>query len=242
MGRQELEDFLGDRYTDEKKLRAFVAHTFGKTADKAIGWGSGLATACNELITWIESKGDVAKLWPALRSDNPNYVADVDKHESAWVVEPSVADRSRSPNPVIPFWRRIGVRIGAIAVAVAACGVIVTVHLLRTEQPSLIIVPDKHAQGIMGGENPFTLVIGDGLPTKLPRDGFVIGKGDVLPDEVADQYRKYRPTGTPHRVDTKLTSKLVSELKVFYESTPCPKPEIDIEKDSVWLVQLDHCR
>ena len=116
--RARLQQFLGKRFTDSKELRAFVDDSFGSDAVNSIGWEEGVNDETSDLIRWLESRGSIGDLWPALRSAFPAFTAEIDAFAAEWKpgrlarVVPGVLLRSR------PL--QVGIAATVFAIAIVA--------------------------------------------------------------------------------------------------------------------------
>jgi hypothetical protein len=188
--RARLQEFLGKRYPDSKKLRAFVDDTFGLDAVNSIGWEEGVNDETSDLITWLRAHERTGELWPALRAAFPKLEAEIAVHEAAW--KPNAITRAL---PGV-LRRSVPLQIG-LGAAIAA-GITITVILLWPEPPppkpssSTVIILDRVAREVIGKKevkpSDFVLVV-DGQRFPIPWRGLSFGEGPALPAELEARYR-----------------------------------------------------
>jgi hypothetical protein len=237
MGRRaRLQEFLGKRFTDSKKLRAFVEDTFGIDAVNDVGWDDGVNSAASDLISWLQSHGRTSDLWPALRTAFESLTDEIGALENAW--RPTALER------VIPDVLRRS-RLLQIGIATLIIGApLAIVFWPRTPAYSNVVILDVNARALVSnaGESPYKIEI-DGTPHPIPVRGLSIGKGPTLPREVARTYRDILgKESVPQKIDIKLTAKLISKMKITFLSNTCTaKPELRESENKLWVLEFDSC-
>ncbi len=234
--RARLQEFLGKRYADSKDLRAFVEDTFGTDASNSIGWEEGVNDETSDLIRWLESHGRFADLWPALRTAFPNFVAEIDALAAEW-----------KPNAITKLLPRALLHSRPVQVGVAAglCAIAIGIWFLWFRAPSYsaVIVLDGAARDAADLGQKFVIMV-DGVPEPLEKNGVSIGRGQLLPRSVASAYRAElkSTTESPRKISVRLTSSRAKKIQVFMGSKKCPtQPQIIASDNSLRIVKLDDC-
>jgi len=233
--RARLQQFLGKRFTDSKELRAFVDDSFGSDAVNSIGWEEGVNDETSDLIRWLESRGSIGDLWPALRSAFPAFTAEIDAFAAEWKpgrlarVVPGVLLRSR------PL--QVGIAATVFAIAIVAWFV-----WFRQASYTTVIVLDGAARDAIDAGKRFEIEI-DGVPEPISKTGVSIGRSDLLPTSLESAYRaEVKAPEFPTKISVRLTKKRAAKMRVLFGSQPCPiQPQIVADAHSLRLVKLDDC-
>lgn len=232
--RARLQEFLGRRYTDSKELRAFVDDTFGTDAVNSIGWEEGVNDETSDLIRWLESRGKMTELWPALKAAFPSFSSEIDVLAAEW-----------KPGPLAKlapgFLRKRPVQIGIGAVVLAGIAIGVLLWMRDTAHTAVLVLDGAARDELDKGER-FAVVIDDS-PRAIGKNGVAIGKGPLLPDAVAERYKTFVPTDSPTRLDVRLTGKRAASLRITMNGKACATPfAISASDDGLYVVALDHCK
>lgn len=237
MGRRaRLQEFLGKRYTDSKELRAFVDDTFGLDAVNSIGWEEGVNDETSDLIRWLESRGKVAELWPALKSAFPSFTDDIDALAREW-----------KPSPIARFVPAalLHSRPVQVGVAAIACAFALGAWFLwfRTASYTAVIVLDAAARDAASKGKRFDIVV-DGVVQPMLANGVSIGRGELLPSSLERAYRAEVPKASefPTRISVRLTDKRAAKIRVRYQGRDCAtQPQIIADGNSLRVVKLKDC-
>jgi hypothetical protein len=233
--RARLQEFLGKRFADSKELRAFVDDTFGTDAVNSIGWEEGVNDETSDLIRWLESRGRFADLWPALRSAFPNFVAEIDALAAEWKPGPLTRFVPRALLHSRPV--QVGVAAGVFAIAIG-----IWFLWFRAASYSAVVVLDGAARDAVDLGERFVIMI-DGVPEPIEKNGVSIGRGPLLPRSIASAYRaELKTTESPRKINVRLTSSRAKKMQVFMGAKKCPtQPQIITGDHSLRIVKLDDC-
>lgn len=239
--RARLQEFLGSRYPESDKLRAFVEDSFVEDASRSISWGQGLNEETSDLIRWLEAHDKIGELWPALRAAFPDLASEIDAVAAEW--------KPRPLDKLIPgiLRRSRPLQIGLASAVVIGIAVVVLVSFLRASYTTVLVLDGAARDAIRDGAS-FAVDI-DGTSYALTSSGLSIGKGDVLPRSVRDAYRAELPgTQFPASVRVRLTRSRAKTIRVTFrgasDSAPrrCPtQPPIIADGNTFHLITLDHC-